>query len=1193
MKKGKVISFLLSMALVATSVAGLAPAVANAQDTNTNDGTATPVFTKLSEDTTLTLNSDTGMYEGKAQLQVTGLADDQEVTVSVKDIKDANGCTMNVTFTDDSNAEAMTFTNGDIINISYCAGNWEYQKDYSVTIMVNGSIVTVYQVPEIDPGEWQYSLKTSTIVLEKYIGSGTEVTVYPKYSVNGKEYDTVMKVTEYDTAQYEADADESNGDSGADGSEVTKASGPFINNTAITKVTFLDGVKIGTDDSKDTVICGDNTTAVGSGYSAFSYDKLYDALDEPGSVDFNGNATVMELTGQNMKGMFAGCTSLKTVEGIPDGVVKMENTFRDCTSLESISNLPSGLIDMGKAFQNCESLVDVPQIPATVVNMGAAFKNCKSLNPTDRLVVPKTVKCLIEAFKSCNSMELCPIIYPETGIYNMKEAFYNCYAMTELPVVPDNVVAGFRMFMGCRNATQVYDNQPIRLQCLSSGTSGYYFGVDTLDAFRGCKKLKADIYYPDNIPMSDDGYIEFSVHMDAKNHASTFTIRTDGTISQRYYTSSISSNPSDTIKYDATSSENAKAISRYIANLPSCFMIKGNTSPYFSTEEFTQLCQSFEDELANAYGTSAYKITYSAYGFALEYTTEYQKYETDAFKTAKVAFWESAIEDGSGITVYFKDDETFDNARKLVMLQGSQGTNGATGTSRITAASYSSMPSVTVDYTANDTPASGAQGKATDITATLNPSFSPRYGTTLTLNYYTYADFTNGVYSTTPGVVKVTSYGESIDTLADIPADRTTVATMPSGFANTQVWSFDGWSSDNPSQPLSGVFTGTANQVVNLYETYALSSESYIVSETLDGLVVARQPDATDYVAGDTFDDKGMQIDAKYRQVWNDGHETERIDTDTAYDVDKDTPLAVDDTHVTVSKTDNGVTKTVDVPVTVSAFRTVTVSGVLKYSDGTPIADRLIELHSDVQTTRTDTEGRYTFDGVETGSHTLTVYMADDTTVDGVVSLFVDDTYKADGSRDSATITTTNEIAFNTSIDGNSFHVDGSIHKATEPTVTKPVVTEPADDADDDSDDGSDDEVTEAVTEHHEVITGIKVITPPDKTDYIDGEDFLPDGMVVAAICIDNEGFVRYVPVNDYTTDKGMLTVGDDKVIVSWNRFTDQTPVNVEETPQATIVNDGVDTGDSTPAGILLMLMTLSGMVLIVTKAQAKRPASR
>ena len=126
-----------------------------------------------------------------------------------------------------------------------------------------------------------------------------------------------------------------------------------MNNTRIKSVKFLDGVKIGDETSKDTVVCADTLNDYSNIYGSIQSiadSTVYKALDEQGSLDMYGNSTVEIIEGQNMKGMFAGCTSLETVENIPDDVVKMENTFRDCKNLVNITNLPAKLKDMGKTF---------------------------------------------------------------------------------------------------------------------------------------------------------------------------------------------------------------------------------------------------------------------------------------------------------------------------------------------------------------------------------------------------------------------------------------------------------------------------------------------------------------------------------------------------------------------------------------------------------------------------------------------------------------------------------------------------------------------------------------------------------------------------------------------------------------------------------------------------------------------------
>lgn len=71
--------------------------------------------------------------------------------------------------------------------------------------------------------------------------------------------------------------------------------------------------------------------------------------------------------------------------------------------------------------------------------------------------------------------------------------------------------------------------------------------------------------------------------------------------------------------------------------------------------------------------------------------------------------------------------------------------------------------------------------------------------------------------------------------------------------------------------------------------------------------------------------------------------------------------VATQDLTITFTYTDN-------------TARFVTVKGYITYADGTPIANKVIEIHSSPRTTTTDANGYYEIDNVEVGDHTFTIF---------------------------------------------------------------------------------------------------------------------------------------------------------------------------------------------------------------------------
>lgn len=962
--------------------------------------TENSILTKISEDAELNYNPQTGKYEGMARLQVTGIQDEQCIVLNVNDIKDTNGCTLDITFIDNEDKEEMTYKNGDVITIKYAASDYEYNVAYNIHLEVKGTVKKDYragEIPELSSSEWKYEISGDTVILSKYIGNNADIVIYPQYSITGAVYNTRMKITQYSTA-YSGDMDDY--DSNNDYSEINGADGPFVNNTRIKSVKFLDGVKIGDETSKDTVVCADTLNDYSNIYGSIQSiadSTVYKALDEQGSLDMYGNITVETIEGQNMKAMFAGCTSLEKVENIPDDVVKMENTFRDCKNLVSITNLPAKLKDMGKTFQGCKSLVDVPQIPGGVVNMNSAFRNDINLNPSHRLVIPKTCKNLMETFEKCNSMELCPVIFPETEIHNLYYSFYNCYAMTELPAIPDTVIAGVRMFMGCRSAEKVYEDNPINIRNINdlkgAGVNNYSISEGLIDAFRGLKKINAEIYLTqmdsiDNQP----GFPYDSWGSYGKNISYKLTVTSSANEVRQFYvnnsgiTSKIVSGKTvlnDMILTDENAHHQLIDKMSMLKQMPTVFLT--NNTDFNSLNLVKEITEDIKEVYKNA-------------GYAVTVKCENCGAKADGYKIrtteSKPVFWETAIPEDNGgagnseLKVYLPDNSLYDDISRLASAAGTTGSY----TSNILTDKYTEYPAVEVSYSPEHTgddeltalvnlsvnyfpakytvtfydydkstvlyteevikgenitmPDSPTRNNTvTDTSVTSYVFFEWRdcitdspaefdsidkdmdvyavyteivtYTTKLKLEYYTVADLEKGEYDANPYETLVTDYNDVIKTSSHIPGNIDIFTTTEDGFVNTQVWSFDKWESDLEYQ-LTGIFTGTENVTVKLFAKYKLASESYISTEELDRIYIAKQPDKTSYIVNECFDKTGLVVDAVYKQTWNDGHVTYRTEYNTTYDVDTSTELTLMDTKVIVSKTDRGITKTTDVAITVA-----------------------------------------------------------------------------------------------------------------------------------------------------------------------------------------------------------------------------------------------------------------------------------
>ena len=87
-------------------------------------------------------------------------------------------------------------------------------------------------------------------------------------------------------------------------------------------------------------------------------------------------------------------------------------------------------------------------------------------------------------------------------------------------------------------------------------------------------------------------------------------------------------------------------------------------------------------------------------------------------------------------------------------------------------------------------------------------------------------------------------------------------------------------------------------------------------------------------------------------------------------------------------------------------------------------------------------------------------------------------------------------------------------------------------------------------------VVGIEVAKEPNLTDYVEGETFNPEGMIVNAIYSDGSR----VEITDYAVETaGPLTVNDTAVVISWNGMTAQVVISVRSTSSETPVIMGIE----------------------------------
>lgn len=121
----------------------------------------------------------------------------------------------------------------------------------------------------------------------------------------------------------------------------------------------------------------------------------------------------------NVEYCFKGCTNLKSVSNIPDGVTDMRDCFYGCTNLTSVPKIPDSVTNMHCFFKDCTSLTAVPNIPDSVTYMEKCFKGCISLTSV-------TLKCRYKtqfdyAFSGCSRLSVGSIKVPEDSLDDYKD----------------------------------------------------------------------------------------------------------------------------------------------------------------------------------------------------------------------------------------------------------------------------------------------------------------------------------------------------------------------------------------------------------------------------------------------------------------------------------------------------------------------------------------------------------------------------------------------------------------------------------------------------------------------------------------------------------------------------------------------------------------------------------------------------
>ncbi len=316
---------------------------------------------------------------------------------------------------------------------------------------------------------------------------------------------------------------------------------------------------------------------------------------------------------------------------------------------------------------------------------------------------------------------------------------------------------------------------------------------------------------------------------------------------------------------------------------------------------------------------------------------------------------------------------------------------------------------------------------------------------------------------------------------------------------------------------------------------------------TLESIEVTKQPNKTEYEVGDKFSRSGMRVTAHFV-----GGTSKTI---LGYKIDKDGPLTLDDTVITITYQDKSTTVNITVrEKQIATHLSVESADYYTYkveaedcelgseAAGTPKED-FFEYHSDSEG-NPNTSGRISLGHLNHSKNTITMRVKSSVAADASLlaslsynpSLVFDeniDTFWNDGKIETGWTVYKHDDAEYDWFDWNEYTLDSVPLKVGVNELVFKINALSV----------NFDYFKLAVSPIRSEAVSIAVTTPPVKTEYKDGERFDPTGMVVTATY---ENGVT-APINDYTYYTEPLRIGNTAVGIYFGELNTECPVTVIE----------------------------------------------
>ena len=717
---------------------------------------------------------------------------------------------------------------------------------------------------------------------------------------------------------------------------------------------------------------------------------------------------------------FVNCNKLIEII-IPKGVTTIEDKAFYCAGLENIS-IPESVTTIGKnVFENCNKLTEVT-IPGTVKTIDdETFGFCRGLK---KVILSKGVEVIGKnAFYNCDA--LTGVIIPRSVTTIGEYAFSNCTGLTEI-TIPESVTTIKKFaFSSCNGLTEIVIPETIT----------------TIEncAFALSSKLNK-IFIPNSVT-------SIGVNIGINESITGNTVKSAGIVTR------------------SNSTAHQYAIDNNLT------VELDDTSPTIQS------------------------ITYST----KEVTNKNVKVTITADEPIKTSILDN------------RDWEYVPNTDKK---------------------------SITAEFSSNTTneklTIKDLVGNSTTATININNIDKTAPTATVTTDKETYsagetavitATFDKAIQDSTP---KISITG--VSTLAETSMTKKT----------DKVYTYN-YVVPNKSGKQTITISGACDTVGNIME--ADSTKAFNIAVTLNSIKVTTSPNKTKYIETQNFDPTGMKVTATY----NDGTEKEV----TGYTVTDGNNLAVGKNSVTISYTENGVTKTVTqaikvvdkefrrIEITIPPTKTEYIEGQNFSNEGMRVTV-IYEAKNETEIARDLFFYEYTVtngENLKIGQTSVTISYTDDeitktvtqpitvkqkslssvkiTTAPSKTAYIEGQNFDPTGMKVTATYDngTTKEVTGYTVTDGNNLTVGKAsvTISYTENGVTKTV--------------------TQAITVKQKTLSSIRITTAPSKTTYMQGQNFDTTGMKVTAT-YDN-GTEK--EVTGYTlTDGNNLALGKTSVTISY-----------------------------------------------------------